>query len=63
MNCKEAIIELKRCRLFGTDEKSVRRADAVDMAIVALQLQDGNLHLDSVGRGFNIGTVNGNVYT
>lgn len=35
--------------------------EAYDMAIVALQMQDGNLHLDSVNGSFQIGTINGNV--
>ena len=35
--------------------------DAYDMAIIALQMQDGNLRMDSVDGSFQIGAINGNV--
>jgi len=38
-----------------------RLRKAYDMAIIALQMQDGNLRLDSVDGSFQIGAINGNV--
>ena len=35
--------------------------EAYDMAIIALQMQDGNLFLDSVDGSFKIGVINGDV--
>lgn len=36
--------------------------EAYDMAIIALQMQDGNLYTNSVNGFFQIGTVSGNVF-
>lgn len=58
MTTKEAINAL---RLIQPGNLSDAQKDAIDMAIVALQLQDGNLYLDSVKQSFqiqNAGTVN-----
>ena len=58
MTTNEAIHAL---RLIQPGNLSNTQKDAIDVAIVALQLQDGNLYLDSVKQSFqiqNAGTVN-----
>ena len=58
MTTKEAI---KYLRLIQPGNLSDVQKQAVDMAVVALQLQEGNLDLDSVNQTFHIqnaGTIN-----
>lgn len=58
MTTNEAIHAL---RLIQPGNLSDAQKDAIDMAIVALQLQDDNLYLDSVKQSFHIqnaGTIN-----
>lgn len=58
MTTKEAI---KYLRLIQPGNLSDIQKLAVDMAVVALQLQEGNLDLDSVNQTFHIqnaGTIN-----
>lgn len=61
MNCKEAIETLKKNRPNGTRECDEELRKAVDLAVVALELQDGNLYMDDMPSGVHIGTVNGNM--
>ena len=65
MTTKEAIeiIQIMRDRCAKMPESAERQKalDACDMAVVALQLQEGNLYLDSVKQAFqiqNAGTIN-----
>ena len=61
MTTTEAIEAL---RLIQPGNLSDKQQNAIDMAVVALQLQEGNLYLDSVKQAFqiqNAGTVNMNM--
>lgn len=58
MDVTEAVAVITQER----DRTSLRLLrEAYDMAIIALQMQDGNLFLDSVNGSFKIGVVNGDV--
>ena len=63
MNCKEAIEFLKKMKNdFLCLEHEAEYHKAIDMAITALELQDGNLYLKDIPDSLSIGRVQGNVY-
>ena len=61
MSCKEAIEILKMIYEAYEDEDTCV-CKAAQMAITALELQDGNLYVRDVPGSLSIGLVNGNVY-
>ena len=60
MSCKEAIQYLKQ--ILETYEPASKTHKAIQMAITALELQDGNLYLRDVPGPLSIGIIKGNVY-
>ena len=61
MTSKEAINYLKQ--ILDSYEPGSTTRKALEMAITALELQDGNLYLRDVKGPVSIGIVKGNVYT
>ena len=59
MSCKEAIEMLKKLTKHAYISNDLK--DAIQMAITALELQDGNLYLRDVPGSVSIGLVKGNV--
>lgn len=60
MTCKDAIKYLKQ--MLDSYEPGSTSRKALEMAITALELQDGNLYLRDVPQGVSIGIVKGTVY-
>ena len=58
MDVKQAVEILEK---LGADAADRDVENAIKMAVLALELQDGNIHLDKYG-GMQIGTIKGNVY-
>lgn len=68
MTPKDAVQRLKQldtmCPYLDANGNRVDRTPflrAVEMATIALELQDGNLYRDDVSGNWQIGTINGNV--
>ena len=60
MTCKDAIKYLKQ--ILPEYEPASTTRKALEMAVTALELQDGNLYLRDVPQGVSIGVVRGTVY-